>query len=107
MPVNRYEIGKEPGCGEFDTTGPPSATPVKLTRDIFKKPMGDDMEEEQAIAVARALGGDVWQSGGDIWLVIIRRADGHVVVLSDEAVCEYSNEESMGTEQPLSNIVLC
>lgn len=24
------------------------------------------MEEEQAIAVARALGGDVWQSGGDI-----------------------------------------
>jgi hypothetical protein len=64
------------------------------------------MEEEQAIAVARALGGDVWQSGGDIWLVIFRRADGHVVVLSDEAVCEYSNEEVMG-EQPSSSIVLC
>ena len=28
------------------------------------------MEEEQANTVARALGGDVWQSGGDIWLVI-------------------------------------
>jgi hypothetical protein len=64
------------------------------------------MEEEQAIVVARALGGEAWQSGGDIWLVIIRRADGHVVVLSDEAVCEYSNEEAMGTDQPLSNIVL-
>jgi hypothetical protein len=65
------------------------------------------MEEEQANAVARALGGDVWQSGGDIWLVIFRRADGHVVVLSDEAVCEYPNEEALGTEQPLSNIILC
>jgi hypothetical protein len=65
------------------------------------------MEEEQANAVAGALGGDVWQSGGDIWLVIFRRADGHAVVLSDEAVCEYSNEEALGTEQPLSNIILC
>ena len=65
------------------------------------------MEEEQAIAVAHALGGDVWQSGGNIWLVIIRRADGHVVILSDEAVCEYSTEEALGTEQPLNNIVLC
>ena len=65
------------------------------------------MEEEQAIAVAQALGGDVWQSGGDIWLVIIRRADGHVVVLSDEAVCEYSTEEALGTNQRLNNIVLC
>ena len=65
------------------------------------------MEEEQAIAVARALGGDVWQSGGDIWLVIIRRSDGHVVVLSDEAVCEYPNEEAIETGQPLTNVLLC
>ena len=64
------------------------------------------MEEEQANAVAHALGGDVWQSGGDIWLVIFHRADGHVVVFSDEAVCEYSNEEALGTEQALSNIIL-
>ena len=65
------------------------------------------MEEEQATSVANALGGDVWQSGGDIWLVIFRRADGHVVVVSDEAICEYSNEEAIGTEQPLRNITLC
>ena len=65
------------------------------------------MEEDQAIAVARALGGDVWQSGGDIWLVIVRRSDGHVVVFSDEAVCEYRNEEAIETTQPLTNILLC
>ena len=65
------------------------------------------MDEEQANAIAEALGGETWQSGGDIWLVIFRRPDGHVVVLSDEAVCEYSSEEALGTEQPLSNIVLC
>ena len=65
------------------------------------------MEEEQAIAVARALGGDVWQSGGGMWLVLIRRSDGHVVVLSDEAVCEYRNEEAIETEQALTNILLC
>ena len=64
------------------------------------------MEEKQANAVSRALGGETWQSGGDIWLVIFRRVDGHVVVLSDEAVCEYPNEEAL-SEQPLSNIILC
>lgn len=64
------------------------------------------MEEEQANAVARPLGGEVWQSGGDIWLVIFRRADGHLVVLSDEVVCEYPNEEALGIEQPLSSIIL-
>ena len=65
------------------------------------------MEEEQVTAIADALGGDVWQSGGDLWLVICRRADGHVVVLSDEVICEYSNEEALSSEQPLKSIVLC
>jgi hypothetical protein len=65
------------------------------------------MDEEQAITAARALGGEPWQSGGDIWLVLFRRANGHVVVLSDEAVCEYSNEEALGTGQPVSSIILC
>ncbi len=65
------------------------------------------MEQEQAISVARALGGDVWQSGGDIWLVIFRRVDGHVAVMSDEAVSEYSDEEALATGQPLGTITLC
>ena len=65
------------------------------------------MEEEQANAVAQALGGDVWQSGGDLWLVLVRRPDGHVIVFSDEAVCEYPSEEAIADSQPLNNITLC
>jgi len=41
------------------------------------------MDEKQANAVAEALGGETWQSGGDIWLVLLRRSDGRLVVLSD------------------------
>ncbi len=52
------------------------------------------MNEEQAEAVATALDGDSWQSGGDINLVLIHRKDGRLVVLSDEVVCEYKSEEA-------------
>lgn len=34
------------------------------------------MDEQQATAVAEALGGETWQSGGGMWLVIVRRTDG-------------------------------
>lgn len=53
------------------------------------------MDEDQANAVATALGGEAWQSGGDIWLVICRRSDGRLVVISDESICEYANDESL------------
>jgi hypothetical protein len=47
------------------------------------------MDERQAEAVAEALGGAAWNSGGGIWLVQLQRADGHLVVISGEVVCEY------------------
>ena len=65
------------------------------------------MEEEQANAIAEALGGETWQSGGDIWLVLVRRPDGHLVVLSDEVVCEYESHEAFDDAKPLSTIGLC
>jgi hypothetical protein len=52
------------------------------------------MDENQATAIANALGGETWQSGGDLWLVLVKRSDGHVVVISDESVCEYDSEEA-------------
>jgi len=64
------------------------------------------MDEEQANAVAEALGGDTWQSGGDIWLVLFRRADGKLVALSDDTVCEYGSEEDLAESRPRVSIVL-
>jgi hypothetical protein len=52
------------------------------------------MNEQQAQAIADALGGETWQSGGDIWLVILRRADEKVVVISDDAICLYANDDA-------------
>jgi hypothetical protein len=67
----------------------------------------EKMNEDQADAVAAALGGESWQSGGDIWLVVIRRQDGRVVVISDEAVCEYESEEAFDEARAVSVIHLC
>jgi hypothetical protein len=52
------------------------------------------MNEEQARAVAEVLGGEEWQSGGGICLVMIYRKDGKVVCISDDAVCEYANDDA-------------
>jgi hypothetical protein len=52
------------------------------------------MNENQARAVAAVFGGDVWNSGGGIWLVIITRSDGRVVVMSDELITEYASGEA-------------
>lgn len=52
------------------------------------------MNEQQAQSIADALGGETWQSGGDIWLVIHRRADRKFVVFSDDAICLYADDEA-------------
>jgi len=64
------------------------------------------MNEDQAQMIARALGGRAWQSGGGMWLVLIARTDGRIVAISDEAVCEYESEESLGATRPVCSIVL-
>ena len=58
------------------------------------------MDEAKAEALAKLLGGETWQSGGDVWLVLIRRADGKIVAISDEVVCEYADGEALGTGEP-------
>ena len=64
------------------------------------------MDENQADAVAEALGGETWQSGGDIWLVLLRRGDGGLVVISDEVVCEYEDEAAFESNRPKTSVVL-
>jgi len=64
------------------------------------------MDEPQATAIAEALGGETWQSGGDIWLVILRRADGRLVVLSDDVVCEYADDDAFDNGRASTSITL-
>jgi hypothetical protein len=64
------------------------------------------MDEIQAEKMAEILGGEAWQSGGDIWLVLIRRNDGHLVVISDEVVCEYENEDAFEENRASRSILL-
>lgn len=58
------------------------------------------MTLKRAEAVARLLGGTVWQSGENCWLVIQERADGKVVVISDDLICVYANKEAIITDEP-------
>ena len=64
------------------------------------------MDERQANSVADALGGEAWQSGGDVWLVLLRRAGGRLVVFSDDVVCEYPSEASFEENRPEKSILL-
>ena len=64
------------------------------------------MSEEKALVVADALGGEPWQSGGDIWLVLFRKPNGGVVVVSEEAVCEYQDETAFEEQRPKASILL-
>ena len=65
------------------------------------------MDEQVAVAAANALGGDTWDSGGNVWLVLFRRADGKTVALSDECVCVYENDEALlTTAEPQASILL-
>ena len=64
------------------------------------------MDEIQASAVAEALGGSPWQSGGDIWLVLLRRGDGKIVVVSDEVVTEYDDDDAFEANRTSASIPL-
>ena len=64
------------------------------------------MDEKQATAVADALGGKTWQSGGGIFLVLLHRSDGSLVVISDEAVCEYGDESAFEAAEACASIIL-
>ena len=64
------------------------------------------MDEPTARKVAKALSGEVWNSGGGIHLVVIRRTDGRVVAISEDVVCEYEDEEALVGAEPLKSLQL-
>jgi hypothetical protein len=64
------------------------------------------MNELQAKQIAGALSGETWQSGGGIWLVLLRQGNGKLVVISDEAVCEYDDEKHFEESKHSKTILL-
>lgn len=64
------------------------------------------MDEDKAKALAELLGGEPWQSGGDVWLVLIRRADKRIVAFTDDVVCEYADQEAFEGGEPENSIVI-
>jgi hypothetical protein len=64
------------------------------------------MDEKQAGKLAKLIGGDPWQSGGGIWLVIKNTSDGRVVTFSDEVVIEYENEAAFEEDRVKTSILI-
>jgi hypothetical protein len=64
------------------------------------------MDERQAEALAKAVGGESWQSGGDIYVVALRRPDGSIVVFSDDLVAEYADDDAFDAAKPTTSILL-
>ncbi len=64
------------------------------------------MDAKHAEIVAAAIGGEVCQSGGDIYVVTIRRPDGSLVVFSEDLVAEYDDEDAIDASSPAMTIML-
>ncbi len=64
------------------------------------------MTRQQAEAVSAALGGEAWHSGGNIWLARLVAPDGRLVVISEDMVCEYADDDAFGDGHASNSIEL-
>lgn len=64
------------------------------------------MDQRTAEQLAVLVGGEAWQSGGDIWLVTVNRDDGSLVVISGDAICEYENDVAFDAGSSSKAIVM-
>ena len=63
------------------------------------------MDEEKANKIAKIVGGDTWQSGGGICLVIVRKKKG-IAVISDECIASYESEDALlEGAKPLDSVI--
>ena len=62
------------------------------------------MTRSQAEAVAECWGGKVWQPIGGLWLVVVAREDGTLVVLSRGGVRQYADTDALEAGDPDSEI---
>ena len=64
------------------------------------------MDEDTAKQLASLIGGETWDSGGGICLVVRKRSDGKVVAFSDESVCVYDDENALQAGEPSESLIL-
>lgn len=64
------------------------------------------MNGEEAKQIAIFLGGEAWQTGGRIWVVLLKRTDGRLVVIDEDAVTEYEDFAAFDEGQPSAEIAL-
>lgn len=112
----RWETGKrQPRSDVLERllreTAPPAANAARPQRGAPSRRLTGKrgsliVDEKRAKMIAGALGGEVWQSGGGIWLVIRRRADGHLVVISEDTINEYESEEAFEASEAANFILL-
>ena len=53
------------------------------------------MEKDKAIQLAELLNGEAWNSGGGLYIVLIRNSLGGIVGITDDSICLYANEEAL------------
>jgi len=81
---------------------------LKWAEETMENPTESVIEdpEHKAEVFARTIGGEAWQSGGGIWLVVKRTMDGRVVTFSDEVVVEYEDEAAFEEDNRKTTIPL-
>ena len=64
------------------------------------------MRKETADKLAETVGGYAYNSGGGIYLVILERPDGMLVVFSDKNVCLYEDRAALDAGEYEDSIYL-
>ena len=64
------------------------------------------MDEKRAKQLAEIIGAQVWDSGGEICLVLKHRSDGRIVAFSDEVVCVYENKDALQGGNAMESVLL-
>jgi len=62
------------------------------------------MDENKARALAALLGGEAWQSGGGIYVVLVTNRRGQIVGITDECVCLYPDSDAFDENRPAQTI---
>lgn len=53
------------------------------------------MDKEKATQLAELLNGEAWNSGGGIYIVLIRNSLNQIIGVTDESICLYANEQAL------------